>query len=427
MIQKVLRHAVKSWVPVLLLLALPLLAGAAEVQFPVPSYTPEELAKVREWEKTWVGKKVDAKNIDQVAQFLPEGFVSIFKNQDRWAAPPDGFSFLISAYKPAGVTPGMIEATKKWAPLVKTDANGKITNYAEIAGVPFPSPKTGLEVAYNYECNTRGDTYHSRWVSPVINPRTHADRLAEQEFTEMFFFHRVDVDPKPAYAEKDNSKGYFRTELMHMWYPPEMLNSRLLQIRYIDDQKDDDSYLYYKQFRRIRRISTSERTNAIDGTDQIYDDAYQWDSHVRYNTYKLLGRKDLLVPRHTDCTKVVRVEGQGFPSNLNFERCNVYVVEATSTVKGYIYSKRMWYVDPETYFITWQEMWDKNGKYWKIMEQITNDEKNANGDMRNFFSGLLIFDFIRDHAGWSNQLLKELSVPTIKPDIFTTNNLQKTY
>jgi len=427
MIQKVLRHAMKTWVPVLLLLALPIVACAVEVQFPVPSYTPEELAKVREWEKTWVGKKVDAGNIDQVAQFLPEGFVSIFKNQARWGAPPDGFSFLVSAYTPAGVTPGTIEATKKWAPLVKTDANGRITNYGEIAGVPFPNPKTGLEVAYNFECNTRGDTYHSRWTSPVINPRTKSDRLADQEFTEMFFFHRVDVDPRPAYAEKDNPKGYFRTELMHMYLPPEMLNSRLLQIRYIDDQKDDDSYLYYKQFRRVRRISTSERTNAIDGTDQIYDDAYQWDSHVRYNTYKMLGRKDMLVPRHTDCTKAVRIEGQGFPSNLNFERCNVYVVEAASTVKGYIYSKRMWYVDPETYLISWQEMWDKNGKYWKIMEQITNDTKNANGDMRNFFSGLLIFDFIRDHAGWSVQAPKELSVTTIKPDIFTTNNLQQTY
>ena len=427
MIGKALRHAVKNCLPVLMLLALPFVVSAAEIQFPVPPYTPEEMAKVREWEKTWVGKKVDASNIDQVAQFLPEGFVSLFKNQAQWGAPPEGFSFLITPYKPAGVTPGMIEATKKYAPLVKTDANGRILNYAEIAGVPFPNPKTGLEVAYNFESNTRGDTYHSRWTNPVINPRTHADRLADQEFTEMFFIHRVDVDPKPAYSEKDNPKGYFRTELMHMYLPPEMLNSRLLQIRYIDDQKDDDAYLYYSQFRRIRRISTNERQNAIDGGDQIYDDSYQWDSHVRMNTYKLLGKKDMLVPRHTDCTKAVRIEGQSFASNLNFERCNVYVVEATSIVKGYIYSKRMWYVDPETYLITWQEMWDKNGTYWKIMEQITNDTKNANGDMRNFFSGLLIFDFIRFHAGWSMQVPKELSTTNIKPDIFTTSNLQKTY
>jgi hypothetical protein len=425
--QKSILHAAKRCVTVLILLALPVFAWAAEAQLPSSSYTPEELAKVREWEKTWVGKKVDASSIDQVAQFLPEGFVGIFKDQATWFAPPEGFSFLVSAYKPAGVTPGTIEATKKWAPLVKTDANGWITNYAEIAGVPFPNPKTGLEVAYNFECNTRGDTYHSRWASPVINPRTKSDRPADQEFTEMFFIHRVDVEPKPAYAAADNPKGYFRTELLHFYLPAEMMNSRLLQIRYIDDKKDDDAYLYYNQFRRVRRISATERCNAIDGTDQLYDDAYQWDSHVGKNTYKLIGRKEMLCPRHTDATKGVRVMGQGFPSGLNFERCNLWVVEAVSKEKGYIYSKRIWYVDPETWLIVWQETFDKNGKYWKVFGELTDDIKNANGDMRNFFTGIVILDFIRIHAGWSVQATKELSVPTIKPNMFTTNNLQKTY
>ena len=64
-------------------LMLPVLnAGAAEVNFPVSAYTPEELAKVREWEKTWVGKKITKDNIDQVAEFLPEKIPEIFKEED---------------------------------------------------------------------------------------------------------------------------------------------------------------------------------------------------------------------------------------------------------------------------------------------------------------------------------------------------------
>ncbi len=78
MILKALFRTVKKCIPVCMLLALPLVAWAAEAQLPSSSYTPEELAKVREWEKTWVGKKVDASSIDQVAQFLPEGFVEHF-------------------------------------------------------------------------------------------------------------------------------------------------------------------------------------------------------------------------------------------------------------------------------------------------------------------------------------------------------------
>ncbi len=38
------------------------------------AYSAEELAKVREWEKTWAGKKIDKTNIDQVAALLPESY-----------------------------------------------------------------------------------------------------------------------------------------------------------------------------------------------------------------------------------------------------------------------------------------------------------------------------------------------------------------
>lgn len=400
-------------------------SGAEEMQYPVPAYTPDELGKVREWEKTWVGKKVDASNIDQVAQFFPEGFVTVFKSPEKWSAPPEGFNLLITAYKPAAETSGVIAATKKYSPTVKTDPEGRITNYTEIAGTPFPIPKTGLEAAYNFECNTRGDTYHSRWWCPNINPRTKTDRIADEEFWEMFFIHRCDLEPKPNYT--DNPKGIHRGQLMHMYLPAEMLNSRLLTVRFIDDTKADDSYLYYAQFRRIRRLSTSERTNAIDGTDQIYDDGYMWDSPVSRNTYKLMGKKDMLVPRHTDPDQSKREMGQGLPNNLNYERCNMYVVEAVNKDPSYIYKKRVWYIDPETNLILWQEMWDAYGKYWKVFAQINNDVKTQTGEMKNFFTANIMIDLIRSHSGFSNQKPIGLTVTDIKPDFFTTSNLQKTY
>jgi hypothetical protein len=45
---------------------------ANEVIFPTPSYEGEDLAKVREWEKTWVGKKITSEDVDQVKDFLHE-------------------------------------------------------------------------------------------------------------------------------------------------------------------------------------------------------------------------------------------------------------------------------------------------------------------------------------------------------------------
>ena len=198
-------HAMKHklvWIGMVMMLSvMSVLAGAAEVTFPVPAYTQEELAKVRQWEKAWTGKKIDKTNIDQVAQFMLESYVGLYKNPEKWGAPPEGLYFYVVPYAQIIETTGMIEATRKYAPLVKTDAEGKIINYTEIAGFPFPSPKTGLELAYNTECQTRGDTNDTRWTGAVIDPKSRTDRLADQEFTEMFFIHRVDVDQNRSFPK----------------------------------------------------------------------------------------------------------------------------------------------------------------------------------------------------------------------------------
>ncbi|MCP4717264.1 MAG: hypothetical protein GY868_19245, partial [Deltaproteobacteria bacterium] len=102
------------------MLVMPLSAAAVEVTYPVAAYTAEELAKVREWEKTWVGKKIDKSNIDQVAEYMLDPLVEIYKDPEKWGSPPEGSYFHVVPYKQIIETKGMIAATKKYAPLVKT-------------------------------------------------------------------------------------------------------------------------------------------------------------------------------------------------------------------------------------------------------------------------------------------------------------------
>jgi len=40
------------------ILAMPVIVSAEQLNFPLKAYTDEELTKVREWEKTWAGKKL---------------------------------------------------------------------------------------------------------------------------------------------------------------------------------------------------------------------------------------------------------------------------------------------------------------------------------------------------------------------------------
>lgn len=395
----------------------------AEVTYPVAAYNADELKVVREWEKTWAGKKIDKTNVDQVAEFLPPSYVGIYKEPEKWGSQEPLYA-IIEPYKEIVETAGVIAATKKYAPQVQTTDTGYIANYADIAGYPYPAPKTGLEVAWNFDFNNHGDTSHYHRISPNINPKTQSDRMGDQEQWEYYFIHRTELEPMPAVP--DNPRGYHRGIFLHMWGPPEFINTRYYSLRYIDPTKDDEMYMWYAQFRRIRRMSTEHRCDSVDGTDLIYDDEFFWDGHIQRNTYTLKGTKELLCSRHQDMEDVVRKPGQVLPTNVHLERCKTYIVEAVNKDPNYVYGKRVWYVDPENYLIRWSEIYDQQGRFWKCYLLYSQDIETKTGATKNFIVGYTLADFQRTHGGYNKQKVKGISLE-LSPKMFTVGYLQKTY
>lgn len=401
-------------------------APAKDLQYPVAAYSAAELAKVQEWEKTWAGKKIDKSNVGEVAQFLPDQIVELYKNPEKWGAPEkDGLFFIITPYEQIIEPSGVIAATKKYAPAVKQNAAGDIVNYADIAGVPFPNPKTGLEIAWNFDFNSHGDASHGLKKGPVVSPGVTIERTTSQEQWELYYIHRTDVDPVPAYA--DNPKGIHRGLFLHLYDPPESQNTRFFNLRYIDKDKEDDGYMWYAPFRRIRRINVGQRTDTIDGTDMIYDDEYGWDGHIQRNTYKLIGKKDMLCSRHTDNTKLQRAPGQAMPNNITRERVATYVVEVKSKDPHYLYGKRIWYVDPETYLVLWTELYDELKRPWKCFEYLHDNFKTKKGEMKNMIVGTLLLDFQRSHASLPMYKIYEVGTEKVNKNMFTVSYLQQAY
>jgi len=397
---------------------------AEEIVYPTSAYSKDELAKVREWEKNWAGKNLDKTNVDQVAEFLPESYVDIYKNPEKWGAPPgENITSILVPYQQIIETKGMIEATKKYAPLVKTNLDGSIANYGEIAGVPYPAPKTGIEIAWNMDFNNHGDTEHYMRDGPNINPKQRTERSSKQEQWYLTFMHRTEMDPKPVLPTK---KGILRGTFVHMYEPPEFINTRYYNLRFMDTAKDDMTYFWYAQFRRIRRLSTTQRTDSIDGTDLIYDDEFFWDGHITRNTYTHKGKKDLLCCRHQDVSKFNRPNGQIMSNDLMLERLNTLVVDVFNKDPSYLYSKRIWYVDPETYIILWTEIYDQKGRFWKCFMQNTGNNKTALGETKNNIVGSVFVDYQRTHGGHSTNKIKGVSVE-LDTKMFSITNLQRTY
>lgn len=408
--------------------ALLFLAASSAAQEMQRAYSDEELAGVREWEKTWAGKKIDHSNIDQVARFMPEALVGIIKEHQKWAAPPEGYFFTIRPYEFIEETPNFVAASRANAGKAKMGADGYVDNLAALAGRLFmDTGEDAMKMAWNFEMQNRGDAYKYRRYSPNINPKDRSERLADQEYTEFYFINRTELDPKPA-IEK-NPRGYRRGMFLHMYLPAEFLNTRMYTLRYIDQKKEDDAYLWYSQFRRIRRVNTAQRTDAIDGSDIIYDDEYLWDGQLLRNTYTYKGKKELLVNRHDGIGRTVRAPGQSFSNGMAFERCSLLVLEVINKDPNYLYSKRVWYLDPETYYIMLTDIYDQQGRYWKLFINSTQPLKTETGVMKPVIVGTHFFDLQRTHSGLSNQQQlgpPQISLSSAMPEMFTVSYLQRT-
>lgn len=399
-------------------------AAAQEMQ---KAYTDEELAKVREWEKTWAGKKIDHTNVDQVANFMPETLVTVMKNHQEWGAPPEGFFFTIRPYEFVPETPNFIAASQANAGKANLAADGSLDNLAELAGRLFMDPgEDATKMAWNFEMQNRGDSFNYRKYSPNVNPKNRSERMADQEYTEFYFINRTELDPKPAID--NNPRGYRRGMFLHMYMPAEFLNTRMYTLRFSDQKKEDDSYLWYSQFRRIRRVNTAQRTDAIDGSDLIYDDEYLWDGQLSRNTYTYKGKKELLTDRHDGVGRISRIPGQVLSNDMTFERCNLLIVDAINKDPNYLYSKRVWYLDPETYYIMYSEIYDQQGRFWKMFFNSTQPLKTMTGVMKPVIVGTHFFDVQRTHGGLANTqkiTQPKISDSSVSVDMYTTSYLQK--
>ncbi len=395
-------------------------AAAAEMRFFVPSYEGDGLKRVREWEKIWAGKRIDKTNVGQVKDFLLESQVKVLKDPAYMNAKE--YWFEIVPYRRAVYSRGQIAMTKKNAPVARLEGD-MLVNYRNMAGFIFPQPKTGIEVMYNFDMQTRGD---SRWEIPegyVVEPRTGLVREQSRKRIEMFWSGRTFNQPYPNIPK--NPKDFRRTLMSKLLSPADFVDNGILEIKYNEPEREDDEWFWMSRFRRIRRISQAQRGDNIDGTELIRDDTDGWYDHISRNTYKLLGRKELLLVRHQDMSKANWVKGTGVYNGLQRERVNTFEVEAVYKKPHYTYSKQVFYIDPEQWNILIKKCWDEDGNLWRVNENLYMQRKTIGGEQAYVPAGTLNWDVYGRHASFN--LIKEVKDigKNWPSSTFTVHYLQK--
>ena len=105
----------------------------------------------------------------------------------------------------------------------------------------------------------------------------------------------------------------------------------------------------------------------------IYDDAFMFNGSPERYEWKLVGKKEMIVPYSNYSflfeKKVEDMLGPKFldPESIRWEKHRVWVVESTlKEGQRHLYKKRRWYIDEDSWNPVMSENFDGRGNLWRV-------------------------------------------------------------
>jgi len=305
-------------------------------------------------------KIITRQDLDSFAANLTKGQIKMFNSYKNT------FSMHIFPTHRTHALPSWInENTKKNAltASLTSNNNGFMDAYG---GTPFPvlngSPeKKAMQVMWNHLTRWRGIYVNRRSAEIPVNRNGQFTPVIKQQ--EVLFNYYI---PGRTYKDLENMLLYYISSTIS---PARLSGSAILSHEPLDQTlKNRGSWEYNSGQRRVRRApnlvydSPTASSNSISTIDEIdmYNgapDLYHWkyqgltEKFIPYNNYKIneKGQKysNILMPGHIN------------PEYVRWEKHRVHVIEATlKTGIRHIFSKRVFYVDEDSWSIAMAEQYD---------------------------------------------------------------------
>ena len=285
-----------------------------------------------------------------------------------------------------------------------------------MAGQPFPNldakdPQFVLKMMWNFDFgwvkgtddtdlrNFDADT----GTVPAKGPMSVERHFLLDHLRRLFWTGRLYVEPKP---DKPNPNGYRSQQgLYPILEPFDLKGVGALGNRYADSGKQDDSWLYLPSLRRVRRLSTAQRSDALFGQDTDVDSYDGYAGQIGWMDWKLLGEKEVIGVMHAQHAPVKWATPADWAFDDIWEKRKVWVIEGVSKLPQYAYSKRVIYVDNETLAAVYSDIYDRSGELWKVWVNDYSFRKTVPGvaaityeDEMPFLPAIIMVDMQLEHA-----------------------------
>jgi hypothetical protein len=306
--------------------------------------------------------KIDAKNLAQHTARLSEGTQALLKKY------PDFYVNVYPTRRSAAAPAYVYDNTLKNATRCKTKDAGMSVEGC-FGGVPFPIPKDGTEVMWNYLLRVEPESANYGFRNLVIS----ADGVRA-------LATRNDIWWQYPYFYKDGSaetwSGEYFLERFNATEPPYKAGESLVIRDSIDAKNPRQAWQYLVGQRRVRRAPTVgyDTPDFVASGANYFDEVQGFLGHLDRYTWKLVGKQELLIPYNSNVlvtSKVDEAFGKHFlnPEKMRWELHRVWVVEATlAPGKRHAVPKRRFYLDEDSWTLALMDGYDAEGKLWRTSQ-----------------------------------------------------------
>jgi hypothetical protein len=294
--------------------------------------------------------------------------------------------------------------TRENSSKIKSDGKGYLVPSTWEGGFPFPKPQgqfKALQVMYNVEKRYFGWDSGFFLFQRVDGYRKNLsqDYDGAIQVKSLKLSGRSVLEPYGCLDDRAEKRGEVKTYVMDFLRPRDSAGTAMSALYYTDPTKPDLLMVYVPSLRRIRMLTSSDTQDPIQGQDLIYDDNdgfLQKLSPTRYPyQWKVIEETEYLAPVF-DGKEYVTKKGVEF-HNVKFMRRPIYVIEGKQLDKNYVYSKRVFYVDRETFMFYAVLNYDQKGRLYRTFEAGFTFEPEM-GVFHNGGASTLLKDHIDTHS-----------------------------
>lgn len=304
--------------------------------------------------------QISAKNLGQYADKLSDGVQAMMKKYPE--------SFRIDVYpthRTAAAPSWIYDNTLKNATNCKLK-DGGLTIEGCYGGIPFPVPKDGIELAWNWLLRIEAEAMDMGFKNVVVN--ADGSRTLATRNDENFQFPYYFKDGSAESWSGDYALARFITTA-----PPFKVGESLVLRDSVNPKAARGAWQYLVGQRRVRRAPTVgyDTPDFVASGANYFDEVKGFFGHPDRYTWKIVGKRELYIPYNTNGLLAAKVDeaitkNHLNPDKLRWELHRVWEVEATvGAGKRHAVPKRKFYFDEDTYHLVLMDGYDTEGKLWR--------------------------------------------------------------